>query len=436
MKRIAASVGLVALGASGIQAADTANLSSMQTSKPWSVSATLRGFYDDNINTTKDNKVHVFGFEVSPSVGIGIAGEQTSASLGYTYSGKYYDHQPAGNTDKWDHTHTFDAGLSHTFSPRAQVGVRDSFVIGQEPDILRAGETISAFQRISGDNIRNYGSIVFNAEATPLLGFEVGYGNAWYDYDNAGATIASGVIQPSRSGVLDRMEHSGHIDSRWHINPQTTAIFGYQYSQTEYLGDEDIQGTVIGAPGNTTSQSRNNRSHYVYGGVEHNFTPDLSGSFKLGAQYIDYFNDPSFSTEWSPYAQASLRYLYMVDSSVEVGVMHQRSATDVVGLPVVSGAGFVHDQEATTAYGSIRHRITPKLYGSLMGTYQHSTLNGGGALFDEQTDNFYLVGLNLEYRFNPHLSAHAGYNYDRLESDLPGREFTRNRVYVGVTASY
>jgi hypothetical protein len=76
----------------------------------------------------------------------------------------------------------------------------------------------------------------------------------------------------------------------------------------------------------------------------------------------------------------------------------------------------------------------PNLFGSLVGTYQHSTFSGGA--FDNETDNFYLVGLNFEYRFNPHLSAHAGYNYDRLNSDIAGRGFARNRVYIGVTAAY
>ena len=427
------------MGASGLQAADTANLSSMQVDKPWSVSATLRGFYDDNINTSRNNKVHAFGFEISPSVSLGMAGEQSSASLSYTYSGKYFDHPLGGSTDRWDHTHTFDAGLSHTFNPQIQVGVRDSFVIGQEPDVLRSGNTFSTFQRISGDNLRNYGSFVLNAEVTPLLGFEVGYGNSWYDYDASGATVVGGVIQPSNSGTLDRMEQSIHIDSRWHLLPETTGIFGYQYSQTDYQGDEDIQGVApVGNPLNVRSKSRNSRSHYVYAGVEHSFTPDLSASAKLGAQYIDFFNDSTFKNEWSPYAQASVRYLYMVESSVEVGVVHQRSATDVVGPsggPAAATTGnFVHDQEATTAYGTIRHRIMPNLFGSLTGTFQHSTFNGGA--FNDETDNFYLVGLNFEYRFNPHLSAHAGYNYDRLDSDLAGRGFTRNRVYINVTTTY
>jgi len=440
MKRIAASVGLVALGASSLQAGDTTGLSTMQGSKPWSVSATLRGFYDDNINTTPNNKVQAWGYEVSPSVSVGVAGEQTSASLGYTYSGKYYDHAFNGGTDKWSHTHLFDAGLQHSFSERFQVAVRDSFAIGQEPDVLRAGNTFSTFQRISGDNKRNYGTVVFNAEATPLLGFEVGYANGWYDYDNQGATAdAANNVIPSYSSTLDRIEHTFHIDSRWHFSPQTTGIFGYQFSFTDYTGNEPIQGNFFFPGSLVPSDTRNNRSHYVYAGVEHIFTPDFSASLKIGAQYIDFYDDPTFQGEWSPYASASLKYMYWLDSSVEVGVVHQRSTSDLAGPSGnqggVGAGNFVHDQEATTAYASLRQRIMPNLYGTLMGTFQNSTFNGGNG-FDGESDMFFLLGLDLEYRFNPHLSAHAGYNYDRLDSDIAGRSFTRNRAYVGVTATY
>ena len=62
-----------------------------------------------------------------------------------------------------------------------------------------------------------------------------------------------------------------------------------------------------------------------------------------------------------------------------------------------------------------------------------ATLDGGP--LDNRDEKYYLVGLNLEYRFNPHFAAHVGYNYDKLESEA-GRSFDRNRVYIGVTASY
>ena len=51
MKKIVASVGLVALGASGINAVQAQDVSSPPPEKPWNVSASLRGFYDDNYVT-------------------------------------------------------------------------------------------------------------------------------------------------------------------------------------------------------------------------------------------------------------------------------------------------------------------------------------------------------------------------------------------------
>jgi len=47
-----------------------------------------------------------------------------------------------------------------------------------------------------------------------------------------------------------------------------------------------------------------------------------------------------------------------------------------------------------------------------------------------------LLGVSLEYRFSRYLSAHVGYNFDKLDSQVEGRDFDRNRVYIGLTAGY
>jgi len=74
------------------------------------------------------------------------------------------------------------------------------------------------------------------------------------------------------------------------------------------------------------------------------------------------------------------------------------------------------------------------IYGYLTGQYQHSTFKGGA--LDDKSYDYYLLGLNLQYRFTQNLSAEVGYNYDKLmqEEQVPG--YDRNRVYIGVTASY
>src|SRR5205823_442322 len=209
MKKIVASVGLLAVGVSGVQAA-SAGVLTAEPAKPWSISATLRGFYDDNITTTPDDSARVksLGFEVSPSFSLNWNLEQTTLSFGYIYSFRYYEKRPPLiNTttliplhqEKYDQTHSFNALLNHTFSPRFALNVQDSFVIGQEPDFLRAGNTFSTYQRVPGDNIRNYGQIKFNAQLTRVFGLEVGYENSFFHYDDTGGDAFS----PSRAGLLD-----------------------------------------------------------------------------------------------------------------------------------------------------------------------------------------------------------------------------------------
>jgi hypothetical protein len=311
MKRLVASVGLVALGAFSVQAAPDSAYAA-DNSKPWSVSATLRGFYDDNVNSTPDNesgRQDSFGFEASPSLSLSIPLETTAITLGYTYSFKYYEEKPSGNVDHYDMSHIFNAALDHSFSSRLKVRVKDSFVIGQEPDTLRAGNTYNTFQRIPGDNIRNYGGITFNAQVTPKFGVELGYDNTFYHYADHGAQTNFFDIVPSHAGTLDRIEHTPHIDGLIQLQPQTTGVIGYRYRQADYIGDEPVAVNYV--TGDVLfSEVRNSRSHYGYVGVDHNFRPDLMGSIRVGAQFIDFYNDPTTSSDVSPYAQASLRYAY------------------------------------------------------------------------------------------------------------------------------
>jgi uncharacterized protein (PEP-CTERM system associated) len=170
--------------------------------------------------------------------------------------------------------------------------------------------------------------------------------------------------------------------------------------------------------------------------VDHTFRPDLTANVRVGAQSISYYNDPNTSSDISPYAQVSLRYTYATESHVEAGFTYSRSSTDQVGFnPAATGlARYTTDAQSAVVYGSLSQRIMPLVYGSLLAQYQNTSYNGG--TIDNVSDRYYLVGLNLEYRFSHHLSANAGYNYDKLDSDIGGHGYDRNRVYIGVTASY
>jgi hypothetical protein len=132
--------------------------------------------------------------------------------------------------------------------------------------------------------------------------------------------------------------------------------------------------------------------------------------------------------------EANVTWNYMEGSYAQAGVKHEHSATDVVGLSVGPGAQPVLDSETTAAYLSLSQTITGGLTGGLLGQFQHSAFNGGS--LNGQSEDFFIVGLNTAYRFNDYLMAEAGYNWNKLVSDVSGRDYTRNMVYIGVRATY
>lgn len=440
MKKIAASVGLVALGASTLHAAYMP--SAPTGGKPWGVSATLRGFYDDNPNTVSDNasKNGSFGFEISPSATYALTLDTTTFSAGYTFSGKYYEKQLAGpDTGHWDKTHLFNAALDHAFSERYSISLSESFVVGQEPDTI-GYNVINAPQHISGDNIRNYAAITFDAKLTRLFGLQIGYDNSFNDYASTLEDLQAvnpPILGPSRSGTLDRIEHNIHVDGRWQALPQTTAILGAAFGLTDYTADEQIN-TTTNLPDQVFSKARNSRAYSGYVGVDHNFRPDLSGSIRVGAQLFDFYNHSNSKNDVTPYAKGNLQYTYKEGSYVNAGFSYSRGATDLTGFMVTTNGGisritFTTDASYATLFATVRHQIIPKFFGSLSGQMQHAEFNGGS--LDGETEKFYLVGLNFEYQFNHYFSANAGYDFDKLDSSN-GRSYDRNRVYIGVTAKY
>lgn len=442
MKKLITSAGLVVLGAASLKAqqvyAPAPGLTSTQLSKPWSVSAAIRGFYDDNYALTPSHGIpnglggttkpqDSFGFEVSPSAGLNWAMEQTYIGVSYTYGLKYYEDRPE---HKYDQTHQASVKLSHAFTDRYKLDISDSIVATKEPDLVAPSAAPNSIIRSREDVIRNYGSASLSAGLTDQLGLVLGYSNTYYDYSDEGAG--------SLSALLDRQEHLASLNFRWTLHPQTVLILGYQFGLVDYSGDEDtgIVNTEFprhGSP-DLKSDERNAYSHYVYLGVDHNFNSQLDASLRLGAQLTEYYNLPGKDKDTiSPYADGNITYKMTPDSWVQVGVRHARVATDGAAL----------DQENTTFYGSLNYRILPPLTASLLGQYQYNTFEEGEAAFagsnitfKDKVENFWLVGINVAYEINKFLAAEIGYNYDHLDSDLDFRSFSRNRVYVGLRASY
>ena len=469
MKNFFIYLGLAAAGTASLHAAYTPD--STDNSKMWSLAATLRGFYDDNYDTVP-NKKGSFGFEVNPSFSLSMPLQQTEIGLRYNYGLYYYQTRKSDGQNPIDQTHQFDLWLDHAFTPRWEAKVKDTVAVTQDPVLSAVGTATP--QRVDGNNIVNTFTASLHTDWTRLFSTELTYGNSFYRYENSGATGINSAgtpptiyygpnfvpgatsynpvaipgypagyynggpasVNPSYAGLLNRVEQTIGLDLQWHVTPTTMALIGYKFGLVNFIGNELIafsQPFPYTSPAKPVySSSRDSMSHYGYVGGNHQFLENLTGSIKAGVQYTTYYNDPNATSSLGPYGDASLIYTYASGSYAQIGVTEMRNATDTI--QVNSSGQITQDQESTVVYASINQPLTPKLMGSVVGHYQYSIYHNGQ--FNSQSAEFYNVGLNLSYAFNRHFSSDVGYNFDWYTTPVPGQGYTRNRIYLGVTASY
>ncbi len=425
MKKITTTAGLLALGAASLHAIYAPELSRIETGKPWTVAASLRGFYDDNVNTSPSWRgvVGSWGFEARPYLGVNLPMEQSYLGFSYLNSSRFYEARNTSGADPWDFDHQFTVKFDHQFSPRYRLKVNDVFTYGVLPDTT--GIVTFPFYRSDLSYFRNLGQVYFTGELTKTLGFSIAYNNTFYEYQD------SPSVPGSYSSVLNRIEQYVPVDFRWQVQPDLVTLIGYQYGRVDYTGD----GLISTLPP-LSSDSRNMQSHTMYLGADYDLTAQLRASLRAGAMYTTY-QDYGDSDQWTPYVDFVLDYFYTAGSHVDVGFRHTVAPTDVYqpasGMPTLS-------QEASAVYARINHQFTPKLTGNLLVQYQWSTFYGG--LYGDQSENLLGLTLYLAYQINQFLSVEGGYSYNWLDSDLrdgdgrPIRSYNQNIFFLGLRAQY
>jgi hypothetical protein len=308
--------------------------------------------------------------------------------------------------------------------------------VGQEPALLNPGGGPNAQPfRVNGNNLANNATVSVKNDWTRQLSTVTSYRNGYYDYQNNGTTTNNlATTGASLSALLNRIDQTVGTDLQWQFAPETVGLIGYKFEWVNYTGDQPI------APNNTVgaknpffySDSRNTRSHIVYVGGQHNLLANFNISANVGVQDVDNYNESPSSSTLQPYATLSAVYTYAPGSYVQLGFNHQQNATDVVA-PSTNGK-ITQSQESSVVFVTVNHQVTQKLLATAIANFQNSTYNGGAAA--NEADQTYSFGANLTYAFTQHFSAALGYNFDDLQSDIANRSYSRNRVYLGVTAAY
>ena len=407
MNKYIRAVGVLSLGAASLAVQNTA-CAAEGGDKPWKISTGLKGFYDDNIFTRPNgtNKLDSFGFEVSPRLSYAIITESSSLKLSYALSAKYFEKR---RQDPWDMAHVITVAASHSVNDRISLNLNEYFAVAQDPEQLSPGGISAVPFRANGDNKSNHADASAKVEVAPLTNVILGYRNDYYNYDDIN-------YQPR----LNRVEHNPYVDLTYQLQKNTLVRLGYRYGIVNY--DSKIN-------------NRDNQSQFVTVGADQTFRPDLSASARVGVQLIDYKN-PQQSDSTSPYADASLNYALNEKASLTLGVRHERVSTDVT-FAQVGDPSSVQDTESTATYLTLSHNITPLLTGKVNLQYVNSEYIGGSVTVNGKTENKYTVGVTMNYKITENLSAEASYFYDKLTSvTILGRDYTRNRIFLGIRASY
>ena len=432
MKKVVASAGAFAVGMAGLQGANVTGLTTQEQSKWWVVSGSLRGFYDDNsLNAPNAQAEPSPGFEIHPGVSLNFPMERTSFRASYDLTLNYYLDRP---TSKLDQQHVFDTRLNHRFSERYFVNAENAFVYSDEPAVLApgGGAVDTVVRRGDASGLHNNALIDFSGKVTPVLGWTAGYKNNFRDYSQTGTG--------SYSALFDSVESLFHVDVQWFKSETTVYFTGYQFGLFNYTSSDVIGvGYDPGLPGGRPpagtptvpiySDSKNNVSHYLYVGAKRALSKQLTTVASWGAQYTDYYNANDSSL--SPYIDLKVDYTYLPGSSAEMGMTVKRGPADV---GIGSDGKLTLDALAGTFYGSINHRFTYRLNGTIYLSYQHTTYNGG--IYDGKSNDYLTIDSRLDYKLRENLFLDLGYVWYLYTSTIPGVDFTRNRVYLGIRATY
>ncbi len=395
------TLGVAAIGVAGVQAADAG--------KVWEVTASLRGFYDDNYTTSPDELAEEsWGIEVSPGINFTLGeGTDMEFSAGYAFGMRYYEDRESDNED---YGHELGISLDKKFSDTSVLLLSNGLVVAQEPEILNGGTPL----RIEGDNLRNTFAARYRRVLSGSTGVDIGYGNSIFDYE-----------EEYHSSLLDRSYNEVSLDVFYGM-AETEYYAGYRYSSTDFEGD------VLQVPGLVFNPAaRSNHAHAGYVGARHQLDKNILANVRAGVQNVDYYDFDLMpglipEDESSPYVDARMEWEYAEGSKLVAGATLARGATDLQAA----------DQEISSVYAQLLHKISGRVHGTLTGRFQDAEISGGGEKLDGKEESLLLLGASLTYAVADNIWAEVSYNYDELDSDVPHRSFERNYLSVGIGTTY
>ncbi|MDZ4789418.1 MAG: outer membrane beta-barrel protein [Blastochloris sp.] len=375
-------------------AQNDARAGQFSTGKPYTISVNLREEYDDNINASSVNEESSFKTIISPEFIFKYPMDQTMFSFSYLFDATYYNDRQG---DEWDMGHTFVGRVNHKFTERFEIDLRNRFKYSAEPEL---GNGVAVNRRL-GNGYSNDLNLDATYAWTERFSTVTGYNNTIASYEDPIISLGN-----------DYVKHGVTQDFRLSVLPTTTAVVAYAYDTFDY-----------------EKSPRDFDTHTLTVGADHYLLREWLISGRVGAQYLMNEN-PILDDNLGPYANIKSVWNFLPRSSFTAGYSFRTQVTDA--------AVFGNQQTHTFDLG-VSHAWTARFSTSLSAQYALASFDQNQSLIPVNQsfyENTFSAQLRASYAWTDWLSTDAGYIRSMSDSNVFGREFERNQVYIGIRGTY
>ena len=370
------------------------------STSPIHVNNRLRLGYDDNVYQSdgEEGRPDVqdsFRIIEELEVLVNLNLERTYLGLRYRPSVIWYSDR---EEDSSDFLHNLDANFIHNFSPSVSLSLADTLQYSQLPELQDENYVV----REDDDNYMNNAVATLSYKARPTTRIDLSGRHTMLRYSSDSPAKDDNNYYSVVGGLTIRQE----------LASLSTVNADVRYKTVVY--DEAAE-----------ESNRDATSLFAGLGLEQTFTPQLIGTVRGGMESRQY-DDEAYDDNNQPYGELSLTFLPSPATRITGAGSYSIYESDV--------AGYMSQDRAYFSL-SVAHDFTAKLSFYLSAAYSLNMYDADYALdlgLEDGDEKSLLASARLAYRVNRINWVEAGWQFVKLDSDIPGRvSYDRNRFDVG-----
>lgn len=361
-------------------------------SRFWHISNRIGIEYDDNVRqetVDKDDSIKITEkIEFKANFNL----QNTFVGLSYSPSFTYWDDR---DEDESDVHHYLNLNLTHEFSPRISVSIKDTFLRAEQPELVERG---SIFRE---ENDFDQNDLNANLNLALLPGTSLAA---------SGRYLSLGYDEDDVSAREDYELYVAGLTLRHQLKPSAEVHADLRYEMIEY----------------DKADGRDSDTFSMGVGADQTFTPNFIGSARAGYSLKDFDNAVAEDTD-SPYADISLTLLPSPATRITAGAGYSLFEASV--SPYVN-------QDRLRLFASVAHDVTARIGMFFAVTYTDGDYDGdevaGNIAAADGSEEALLLSARANYQINRSNSVELSYKFIDFSSDLEGRiDYERNRLSLG-----